>query len=96
MSTERMGVVTRLPTSCTEVVQQHRGPGRYPKVIGQLRDAREKRSSGELKKTQGQQLEISKRKAQWFDALQYLEYVEGKLYALGSEPPNHPRARVVK
>lgn len=83
-----MGVVLRMPTSCTEAVQQHRGPGRYPKVIGQLRVAREKRSMVELKKAQWRQLETAELVREWSNALGYLEHVEGKFYALGLEPPH--------
>jgi len=91
MRAEHSGVVVQLPTSCAEAVQQSRKAGRYPKAIGRLGEARAMRNLAACKEEQARQEKIAEWERCWFDALRYLDYIEGKLHALGAEPPPEQR-----
>lgn len=93
MRAEHSGAVVQLPTACTEVVQQHRRGGRYPKAIGRIREARAMRNLAACKEEQARQESIAEWERIWLNALEYLDYIEGKLHALGADPPSRTRPR---
>lgn len=91
MRAEHSGAVVQLPTACTEAVQQHRRGGRYPKAIGRIREARAMRNLAACKEEQARQESITHWKKSWLDALDYLDYIEGKLHALGADTPSRTK-----
>lgn len=87
MRAEHSGAVVQLPTACTEVVQQHRRGGRYPKAIGRIVDARAKRDLAACQDEQERREKIEFLKGIWHNTVAYREHIEGKLHALGVKLP---------
>jgi hypothetical protein len=49
------------------------------------------RNLAACKEEQARQEKIAEWERCWFDALRYLDYIEGKLHALGAEPPSRTK-----
>lgn len=77
--------ITRLPTAAAEPVQQVPRTGRFPKAIGQTRNAAMARMYARYEEEKKQR-QIAELDEAWWQALCYLQCCEIELRKLGAVP----------